>query len=121
MRSAASFWKRYFAVTLAIAFAIMGLAALGLYLAGARDARQYGNTFGMLGFGAWALGALSVLGGWGITRSFSYQYPSSVSRGGLVERARRLMRDTLGAYGFLIRCFLVGAVLMGFGAWLYFR
>jgi hypothetical protein len=104
-----------------IAVAIMGLAALGLYLAGARDTRQYGSVFGLLGLGAWAVGAMSVLGNWEATRSFAHQYPSSVSHGGSPERARQLMRDALGAYGFLIRCSLLGAILMGVGALLYFR
>ncbi|NOX44724.1 MAG: hypothetical protein GXO72_03155 [Caldiserica bacterium] len=121
MRGGGKFLAGYIGGILGTAVAIMGLAALGLYLAGARDARQYGSVFAMLGLGAWAVGALSVLGSWGSTRSFSHQYPSSVSRSGSPERARQLMRDTLATYGFLIRCSLVGAILVGVGALLYFR
>ncbi|MGY4707565.1 hypothetical protein ACVNPS_07470 [Candidatus Bipolaricaulota sp. J31] len=121
MRDGGRFLARYIAVTLAIAFAIMALAALGLFLAGARDVRQYGNVFGTLGFAVWALGALSVIGSWRFTRSFPYQHPWYMSHEGLMGRAKRLMRDVLVEYGFLLRCFTVGAVLLGVGAWLYFR
>jgi hypothetical protein len=118
------FWRfllRYFGATVGITAAIMGLAALGLHLAGARDMSSYGNTFGMLGFCAWVVGALSLFGRWGSTRSFSYQYGSSVSPAGIGERAKQLVRDTLEAYRFLIRCLLVGSILLGIGALLYFQ
>jgi hypothetical protein len=115
------FLARYFASVLGIVAAVMGLAALGLFLAGARDVRQYGSVFVSLGLGAWALGALSVLGEWKITRSFSYTYSSSVSHAGSAKRVKQLTRDILGAYRFLIHCFLVGIILIGIGVWLYFR
>ena len=115
------FLARYFAGVLGIAVAVMGLAALGLFLAGARDVRQYGSVFVSLGLGAWALGALSVFGEWKITRSFSYTYSSSVSHAKSTERVKQLARDILGAYRFLIHCFLVGIILIGIGVWLYFR
>jgi len=115
------FLVRYLAGVLGIAAAVMGLAALGLFLAGVRDVRQYGSVFVSLGLGAWALGALSVFGEWKITRSFSYTYSSSVSHAKSTERVKQLARDILGAYRFLIHCFLVGIILIGIGVWLYFR
>ncbi len=113
------FFGRYLGTTLAIALAIMGASSLGLYLAGSRNPHSYGNLFVSIGGAIWGLGALSVLGEWKWSRSFISQYGGSVSGAGLGERVKRQMSDLLSAYGFLIRCGLVGAILFGVGTWLY--
>ncbi|MGA9350694.1 MAG: hypothetical protein WBW48_18075 [Anaerolineae bacterium] len=93
-------------------------AAVGLvcWLGGWRTAYQYGG--GLLGTGVAAIviGLSSLMGGWGITRSFRYQYGQSVSEQGIHERTRQAIKDEARSYRFLILMAAVGVVSIAVGA-----
>ena len=94
-------------------FAAVGLAC---WFGGWRTAYQYGGGLFWAGMAAIGLGLLSLMGGWGITRSFGYLYSQSVSEQGIHERTRQAIKDIAQSYGFFIRMTAVGVVSIALGA-----
>jgi len=93
-------------------------AAVGLvcWFGGWRTGYQYGGGLFWAGAAATVIGLSSILGGWGVTRNFEYQYGQSVSEQGIHERTRQTMKDALQSYGFLIRMTAVGLVSIAMGS-----
>jgi hypothetical protein len=98
-------------------FAAVGVVHL---LAGWNTAYQYGGGLTWAGMLVVALGILTLLGGFGLTRNPRYQYGQSVSTMSTIERAQQSMRDTLQGYGCLIVAVAVGAVAIGAGSLIQF-
>ena len=105
---------------------IIALAALGLmvivvaicWLAGWRTAAQIGSGLTLAGIGAIAVGVLSTLGGWGLTRDPQYMLAQSVSHQDTASRTRQALGDTLRSYnlaiiatGAGILCTVVGVLI----------
>ncbi len=89
---------------------VIALAALGLmavvvvicWFAGWRTASQISSGLTWAGAAAIALGVLSTLGGWGLTRDFQYMYAQSVSHQEGAVRTRQAVRDSLRSYNLAI-------------------
>jgi amino acid transporter len=105
---------------------LIGLAALAILvvvsliglLIGWRSAAQFGGGFIWGGIAATALGVLSTMGGWGLTRDATYLYAQSTSQQSLHERTRQSLRDSLRSYNLAIvvgaagiLCILVGSLI----------
>ncbi len=108
---------------------VIALAALGLmvivvaicWFAGWRTAPQIGSGFTLAGIAAIAVGVLSTLGGWGVTRDPQYMYAQSVSHQDTASRTRQALGDSLRSYNLSIvatavgiLCIVVGALLRTF-------
>jgi len=87
---------------------ISALAALALvvvvvavcWAAGWRTAPQISSGLSVAGGVAIAMGVLSVVGGWGLTRDSGYMYAQSVSQQTITERTRQGLGDSLRSYNF---------------------
>ncbi len=105
---------------------LIALAALGILIVvtligwflGWRSAAQFGNGFLLGGIAAIALGVLSTMGGWGLTRDATYLYAQSASQQSLQERTGQSLRDSLRSYnlgivtlGAGILCILLGSLI----------
>ena len=108
---------------------VIALAALGLmavvvaicWFAGWRTATQISSGFTLAGIVAIAVGVLSTLGGWGVTRDPQYMYAQSVSHQDTASRTRQALGDSLRSYnlaivatGAGILCLVVSALLRTF-------
>ena len=94
-------------------FAAVGLVCL---LGGWRTAYQYGNGLSLAGAAAMVIGLSSVVGGWGITRSFGYQYAQSVSEQDIHGRTQQAIEDVAQSYRFQILMTVVGVVSIAVSA-----
>ena len=105
---------------------VIALAALGLmavvvaicWFAGWRTAPQISSGFTLAGIAAIAVGVLSTLGGWGVTRDPQYMYAQSVSHQDTASRTRQALGDSLRSYnlaivatGAGILCIVIGALI----------
>ena len=105
---------------------VIALAALGLmavvvaicWFAGWRTATQISSGFTLAGIVAIAVGVLSTLGGWGVTRDPQYMYAQSVSHQDTASRTRQALGDSLRSYnlaivatGAGILCIVIGALI----------
>jgi len=66
------------------------------------------------GFALVCIGVLSLLGEWGTTRDFRYQYASSAGSQTISERTKRLVKDVGKGYSFLILMSASGVILIAF-------
>lgn len=66
------------------------------------------------GFALVCIGVLSLLGEWGTTRDFRYQYASSAGSQTISERTKRLVTDVGKGYSFLILMCASGVILIAF-------
>ena len=94
-------------------FAVVGVAC---WLGGWRTVYQYGDGLSLAGAAAILIGLSSLVGGWGITRSFDYQYAQSVSQQGIAGRTQQVMKDIAQSYRFLILMSSAGVVSIAAGA-----
>ncbi|HDM23037.1 MAG TPA: hypothetical protein ENG20_04560 [Methanomicrobia archaeon] len=74
--------------------------------------RTYVNFLTVAGFAAVCIGSLSLLGHWESTRSFKYQYASSVGKRSIPEHTKRLFTELTENYGFFILMFVTGGILI---------
>jgi len=72
--------------------------------------RYYVNFLTVAGFGIICIGILSLLGEWGTTRSFRYQYASSAGKETIPERTKRLVTDAGKSYSFFILMGTAGVI-----------
>ncbi len=93
------------------------LATVGLvcWLGSWWSAAQYGNGLIVAGVGAIAVGLASLLGGWGVTRSFTYQYAQTAGEDRGTGRAQRELEDSDRSYGFLAVMGVAGLVVIACG------
>lgn len=91
------------------------LLAIGIvdYLLGWRTLFLYAESLFIAGGLCMAIGALSVMGNWSQTRSFSYQYASSVSSADIATRTRQAMKDAEASYSFSVLAVMAGFSLVG--------
>lgn len=91
------------------------LAATGIvdYVIGWRGWFLYAESLFIVGGLCLALGALGAMGNWSQTRSFPYQYASSVSSADAATRARQDMKDVEASYSFSFLALLCGFALIG--------
>ena len=66
------------------------------------------------GFALVCIGVLSLLGEWGTTRDFRYQYASSAGSQAISERTKRLVTDVDKGYNFFILMGASGVILITF-------
>jgi hypothetical protein len=95
-----------------VIFAVVGVVC---WLGGWRMAYQYGNGLSLAGAAAIVIGLSSLVGGWGITRGFDYQYAQSVSEQDIHGRTQQALRDIAQSYRFLILMTAVGVVSIAVG------
>ena len=89
---------------------VIALAALGLivvvvvicWFAGWRTALQISSGLTWAGAAAIAVGVLSTLGGWGLTRDSQFMYVQSVSQQDMTARTRQGLGDSLRSYNLAI-------------------
>ncbi len=93
-------------------FATTGLVC---WFGGWRTAYYYGNGLMLAGVLAMSLGLCSLMGNWGLTRSFSYQHAASAGVDNIQERTRREINDTDKSYAFLVLMSVVGIVSIALG------
>jgi len=100
------------------ALALMVVVCAICWLAGRRSASQIGSGLTWAGVAAIAVGVLSTLGGWGVTRDPQIMYAQSVSHQDMPSRTRQAVRDSLRCYNLAIiatavgiLCIIVGALL----------
>ena len=108
---------------------IIALAALGLmvvvvaicWFAGWRTASYISSGFTLAGVAAIAVGVLSTMGGWGLTRDPQYMYAQSVSHQDTASRTRQALGDSLRSYNLAIvataagiLCIVISALLRTF-------
>ena len=108
---------------------IIALAALGLmvvvvaicWFAGWRTASYISGGFTLAGVAAIAVGVLSTMGGWGLTRDPQYMYAQSVSHQDTASRTRQALGDSLRSYNLAIvataagiLCIVISALLRTF-------
>jgi hypothetical protein len=94
-------------------FAVVGVVC---WLGGWRTAYLYGGGLFLAGAAAIVIGLSSLVGGWGITRGFDYQYARSVSEQGIGGRTQQAMRDIGRSFRFQILMTSVGVVSIAAGA-----
>jgi len=111
-RTIGEFWIRYLVVSALVAIGIGGTLALILWGTGARKLMTYSNVFFTAGAFVWIFGAIAVLNSWSFTRP-RYQQPRPAE-------ARRGILDFLLNYAFLIRCGVIGTIIMGIGIASYY-
>jgi hypothetical protein len=101
-------------IRLLVWFAVI-LLATGIldYLLGWRTLFQYAESLFLVGGFFIAIGALGTMGNWSQTRSFPYQYASSVSDADMATRTRQQMKDMEASYSFSILAVLAGFALVG--------
>ena len=111
---------RLFVYFLVLVAGLCLLTGVFCWLVGWRSFYQYGVTLSTIGMFVAALGGLGVMGGWGGTRSFQYQYGSSSSSRSISERAAQDLKDLFGSYRFAylacavgVTAFLGGLALAG--------
>lgn len=115
-RSLVIFFLRFAAVGLLVETVI--LVVLGLI--GWRqgwDIEGYRNSLQYTGLLVIGLGLFGIKGNWDTTRSFSYQYSTSVIDQSSWERAQQTIVDFSQAFGFMLLMFLVGGINLLIG-WL---
>lgn len=103
---------------------IIALAALGLivivvvicWFAGWRAASQISNGLSWAGAIVIAIGALSTLGGWGLTRDSQYMYAQSTSHQEQASRARQALGDSIRSYNLAIVTTGAGILCIGVAA-----
>ena len=103
---------------------ISALAALGLmvivvaicWFAGWWSASQISSGFSWAGGIAIAIGVLSTLGGWGVTRDFQTMYAQSASQQDTSSRTRQAVRDSLRSYNLAIVTVVAGLLCIGVAA-----
>ena len=103
---------------------IIALAALGLmviavaicWFAGWRSASQISSGLSWAGGIAIAIGVLSTLGGWGVTRDFQTMYAQSASHQDRSSRTRQTVRDSLRSYSLAIVTVVAGLLCIGVAA-----
>ena len=88
-------------ITLA-ALGLMAVAVAIWWFAGWRSTSQISSGFTWGGIIAIAIGVLSTLGGWGLTRDPQYMYAQSVSHQDTSARTRQALGDSLRSYNFAI-------------------
>lgn len=91
------------------------LLATGIvdYLLGWRTLFFYAESLFIVGGLCMAIGALSTMGHWSQTRSFPYQYASSVSDADIATRTKQDMKDAETSYSFSVLAILAGLSLVG--------
>ena len=103
---------------------IIALVTLGLtvivvvicWFAGWRTASQMSSGLTLAGIGAIAVGILSTLGGWGLTRDPQYMYAQSVSHQDTASRTRQALGDSLRSYNLAIIVTVAGMLCIGVAA-----
>jgi hypothetical protein len=98
---------------------IFAAMALVCWVGGWRTARDYANALWLIGAGSVALGALSVIGNWGVTRSFSYQYGQSAGQQDIPGRTRQAMADLGSSYWFSLVTAAVGILSIAFATLIF--
>ncbi len=93
-------------------FVVVGLVC---WFGGWRTATHYGNGLLLAGVAVMAAGVFSLVGGWGITRDFTYQHARSAGEGDIRKRATRDLKDIGQSYGFLALMGIVGIVSIAAG------
>lgn len=76
--------------------------------------RYYVDFLTYAGFALVCIGILSLLGEWGTTRDFRYQYASSAGSQTISERTKRLVKDMGKGYNFLILMCAFGVIMIAF-------
>jgi hypothetical protein len=103
---------------------VIALAALSLmivvvvicWFAGWRTLSQVSSGLTRAGATAIAVGVLSTLGGWGLTRDSQYMYVQSVSHQDMSARTRQGLRDSLRGYNLAIVATAAGILCLVAGA-----
>jgi len=93
--------------------AIMLATGIIDYLIGWRSLYLFAESLFFVGGFCMAIGALSTMGSWSQTRSFPYQYASSVSDADIATRTRQQVKDTEASYSFSVLAILAGLSLVG--------
>jgi len=107
---------RFLRTVVLIDLGIFAAAGLVCWLGGWRTAYQYGGVLFWTGVAAIVIGLSGLMGGWGITRSFDYQYAQSVSEQNIHERTRQAIKDISRGYRFQLLMTTVGVVSIAAGA-----
>ena len=105
---------------------ICALAALGLtiivvaicWFAGWQSASQISSGLSWAGGIAIAIGVLSTVGGWGVTRDFRTMYAQSASHQDISSRTQQAVRDSLRSYNLAIVTVVAGLLCIGVAAWI---
>ena len=103
---------------------IIALVALGLmvivvaicWFVGWRSPSQISSGLTLAGIGAIAVGILSTLGGWGLTRDPQYMLAQSVSHQDTASRTRQALGDSLRSYNLAIVATVAGILCIGVAA-----
>ncbi|MBM4467009.1 MAG: hypothetical protein FJ014_15900 [Chloroflexi bacterium] len=101
---------RFLGTVVLIDLGIFAAVGLVCWLGGWRTAYQYGGVLFWAGVAAIVIGLSSLMGGWGMTRNFTYLYGQSVSEQNIHERTRQAIKDEARSYWFLILMAAVGVV-----------
>ncbi len=90
------------------------LLATGIvdYLFGWRTLFLYAESLFLVGGLCIAVGSLSTMGNWSQTRTFPYQFASSISNADIATRAQQDMKDTEASYSFSVLAILAGFSLV---------
>jgi hypothetical protein len=78
-------------VTVGLVIVVAGIC----WFAGWRSAAQISSGLSLAGGIVIAIGVLSTVGGWGLTRDAQYMYSQSVSHQSTSERTGQALRDSL--------------------------
>lgn len=92
--------------------AILLVTAIIDYALGWKTIYLYAESLFLVGGLCMAVGALSTMGHWSQTRSFPYQYASSVSDADIATRTKQEMKDIEASYSFSVLVILCGFTLV---------
>jgi hypothetical protein len=93
-------------LVLLVSLVLLIVVALVCWLAGWRTTAQLATGLMWAGVATVAVGVLSVMGNWGLTRDSGYLYAQSVSHQSMQERTSQALRDSLQGYN---RAIIAGA------------
>lgn len=98
-----------FVIWLGVILVVTGIVD---YLFGWRTLFLYAESLFIVGGLCMAGGALTTMGNWSQSRSFPYQYASSVSDANMAARTKQQLKDTEASYSFSVLAILAGFALV---------
>lgn len=98
-------------IALWLVICLAGLAIID-YAAGWRTWFLYAESLFIGGAAVVTVGAASTMGHWRQTRSFPYEYASSVGDANLAERAQQAKKDAEASYAFSTQAIATGVILV---------
>ncbi|NDJ76069.1 MAG: DUF2157 domain-containing protein [Chloroflexi bacterium] len=114
----AAFWqylKGYTRRLVIIEGVLLAVLIGGYLLTGRRDADELSMVMLFVGVLIFGVGAYSVVGGWGQTRSWNYQYIQSMNPDKIHERANQDAVDMQQNWGLIVPGTILGGVTIIIG------